>query len=170
MSNKLVALFEGEWIIHVLRILWLLYISVPQREVRNKNSHAFVLIMYLFIYRYSQELKRYSRSIKSRKIPDELPQPSVETFNSISVKCTNINMFAVTEQMGKIQLLSSPCLHPFFLLCSLCFKYEGYVLMVSYRIVEFVFLEFKGAIIWTDYFITSPEVDILFTCLLWPIR
>ncbi|XP_071525678.1 protein hobbit isoform X2 [Panulirus ornatus] len=63
------------------------------------------------LMRYSQELKKYSRSIKSRKVPDGVPQPSGEAFNSISVKCTNINVFAVTEQtvsmMARIDSLES---------------------------------------------------------------
>ncbi|XP_042235256.1 protein KIAA0100-like isoform X1 [Homarus americanus] len=56
------------------------------------------------LVRYSQELKHSSRTIKPHKVPDEANPASGETFNSISVNCTNINIFAVTEQ--KVSLMA----------------------------------------------------------------
>ncbi|XP_045624095.1 protein hobbit [Procambarus clarkii] len=55
------------------------------------------------LVRYSQELKKYPRIITTQKVAHEMPIASEETFNSISVKCTNINMFAVTEH--KVSLM-----------------------------------------------------------------
>lgn len=51
-------------------------------------------------HRYSRELKEYTKNMKPRKVQDSGSESSVETFSSMSVKCTNINVFAVTEQKG----------------------------------------------------------------------
>lgn len=56
-------------------------------------------IVYL-CYRYSRELKEYTKNMKPRKVQESGSSSSVETFSSMSVKCTNINVFAVTEQKG----------------------------------------------------------------------
>ncbi|XP_053626336.2 protein hobbit isoform X2 [Cherax quadricarinatus] len=94
--------------------------SVPQGSSRNNNSlpplQAEALVDNLqlewspdlgsfitSLIRYSQELKKYSRSIVSRKAAEKTSEVPGETFNSISVKCTNINMFAVTEH--KVSLM-----------------------------------------------------------------
>ncbi|XP_066979648.1 LOW QUALITY PROTEIN: protein hobbit [Macrobrachium rosenbergii] len=68
------------------------------------------------LVRYIQELKSYIRVSKPLKIQRDLTpppesQPSGEVLNSMSVRCTNINAFAVTEQkvslMARIDSLES---------------------------------------------------------------
>ncbi|XP_047490285.1 protein KIAA0100-like [Penaeus chinensis] len=56
------------------------------------------------ILRYSRELKEYTKNRKPRKVQESGSSSSVETFSSMSVKCTNINVFAVTEQ--KVSLMA----------------------------------------------------------------
>ncbi|XP_069972376.1 protein hobbit [Penaeus vannamei] len=56
------------------------------------------------ILRYSRELKEYTKNMKPRKVQESDSASSVETFSSMSVKCTNINVFAVTEQ--KVSLMA----------------------------------------------------------------
>ncbi|XP_037802804.1 protein KIAA0100-like [Penaeus monodon] len=56
------------------------------------------------ILRYSRELKEYTKNMKPRKVQESGSSSSVETFSSMSVKCTNINVFAVTEQ--KVSLMA----------------------------------------------------------------
>lgn len=43
--------------------------------------------------------------MKPRKVQESDSASSVETFSSMSVKCTNINVFAVTEQKGVDSML-----------------------------------------------------------------
>ncbi|KAK7084138.1 hypothetical protein SK128_010149 [Halocaridina rubra] len=68
----------------------------------------------IFITRYVREINSYARSSKPLKLQKETTSalsPSKEVLSSMSIKCTNINVFAMTEKkvslMARIDSLES---------------------------------------------------------------